>query len=256
MSFATRDIIVVGASSGGFDALKTIAAGLPADLPAAVFVVWHMPADVEGVLPRVLLKAGPLNAAHARDGEAIAHGRIYVAPPDHHMLLEHGKVRVVQGPKENGFRPAVDPLFRSAAYAHGPRVIAVVLSGALDDGTAGLWLVKRRGGLAVVQDPRDAAVPSMPESALRAVAVDKVAPAAELAQVLADLSRTPVPAEEDSMARPRTHDDTLTELELLIAAGDTTLGTRLFEQAELTPYSCPECHGVLACTGWPSPRRS
>src|SRR5436305_1228035 len=125
---AKRDIIVIGASAGGFDALKTIVAGLPADLSAAIFIVWHMSPDIKGVLPQALNKVGPIPAAHAVDQESIERGRIYVAPPDHHLILSGGRVRVTKGPKENHFRPAVDPLFRSAALAFKNRVVGVVLS--------------------------------------------------------------------------------------------------------------------------------
>src|SRR3712207_5936621 len=153
---AGHNIIVVGASAGGMEALQALVAGLPDDLPAAVCVVWHLPAHAEGVLPAVLDRAGPLPAAHARDGEPIERSRIYVAPPDRHLVLERGHMRLTRGPKENHFRPAVDPLFRASAVAYGPRVIGVVLSGLLNDGTAGLWTIKDRGGLAVVQEPDEA----------------------------------------------------------------------------------------------------
>src|SRR5919202_3455479 len=129
-----HDIIVAGASAGGMEALQVLVRDLPADLPAALFVVWHIPAHSFGVLPDVLARAGLLPAAHARDGEPIAPGRVYVAPPDRHLLLEPGQVRLTRGPKENHFRPAIDPVFRSAAVAYGPRVIGVVLSGLLNDG--------------------------------------------------------------------------------------------------------------------------
>ena len=131
-----HDIIVVGASAGGMEALQALVRGLPPDLPAALFVVWHMPPHSFGVLPEVLERAGPLRAVHAHDGDGIVSGRIYVAPPDQHLLLDPGQVRLTRGPKENHFRPAVDPLFQSAAAAYGPRVIGVVLSGLLDDGTS------------------------------------------------------------------------------------------------------------------------
>src|ERR671933_2234360 len=187
-----HDIIVSGASAGGMEALQILVRGLPADLPAALFVVWHLPPHSFGVLPDVLDRSGPLPAAHARDGEPIVPGRIYVAPPDRHLLLEPGQVRLTRGPKENHFRPAIDPLFRSAAAAYGPRVIGVVLTGLLDDGTAGLWTIKDRGRLAVVQDPDDALFPAMPLSALEYGAVDARRPAAELGPTLADLARRPV----------------------------------------------------------------
>ena len=149
-----KDVIVIGTSAGGIEAMKALAGGLSPDLKAALLVVLHMGANGLGILPEILERAGPLPAANARDGEAIRPGRIYVAPPDHHLLLEpSGHVRLSRGPKENRFRPAVDPLFRSAAHAFGPRVIGVVLTGFLDDGTAGLWAIKARGGTAVVQHP-------------------------------------------------------------------------------------------------------
>jgi two-component system chemotaxis response regulator CheB len=142
---ARRDIIVIGASAGGLEALKSLVARLPASLPAAVFIVWHTTPDGPGLLPEILSAAGALQVRHGIDGEPILPGRIYVAPPDHHLLVEPERVRLTRGPKENRFRPAVDALFRSAAYAFGPRVIGVVLSGLLDDGTAGLWAVKDHG---------------------------------------------------------------------------------------------------------------
>src|SRR5438477_8843312 len=199
---ATKDIVVVGASAGGMHALEKLVAGLPRDLPAAVFVVWHLSPGVRSVLPKVLARAGPLPAEHARDGDAIRPGRIYIAPNDHHLLLERGYVRVTKGPKENRFRPAVDPLFRSAAYIYSTRAVGVVLSGALDDGTAGLWAIKLRGGTAIVQDPVDAMQRSMPINALDNVEVDYKVPVAEMGSLLARLAQeeaapgTLLPAEE------------------------------------------------------------
>src|SRR3954452_16430579 len=151
-SLPTHDIVVVGASAGGVEALSTLVAELPRSLRAAVFVVLHVSRG-RSVLPEILTRAGRLPAVHPADWERIEYGRIYVAPPDHHMTLEQDTIRIVHGPSENGYRPAVDPLFRSAARAYGPRVVGVVLTGALDDGTAGLAAVKEAGGTAVVQDP-------------------------------------------------------------------------------------------------------
>src|SRR5688572_7890037 len=145
-----RDIVAIGASAGGIEALREVTRRLPADLQAAVFVVLHLPRDVRSSLPEILSRSGPLPAAHARDGEPVEKGRIYVAPPDRHLLLDDGRVRLTAGPSHNQLRPAVDPLFGSAARAHGSRVVGVVLSGALDDGTAGLASIKRRGGIAIV----------------------------------------------------------------------------------------------------------
>jgi two-component system chemotaxis response regulator CheB len=213
---------------------------LPADLPAAVFVVLHTHPTSPGYLPHILARSGPLPAAHAEDGEPIAPGRIYVAPPDHHLLIEDGHVRLTKGPKENRSRPAVDPLFRSAAYFHGPRVIGVVLSGMLDDGTAGLWAIKDRGGLAVVQDPDEAQFASMPESALRHVQVDYRLPAAAIGPALAQLTAEPFPPQ-----RPAPAPEAL-EAETRIAMEDSALDLGILKLGELSPFVCPECHGVLA----------
>jgi two-component system, chemotaxis family, protein-glutamate methylesterase/glutaminase len=149
-----HDIVTIGASSGGVETLMKLVRSLPPDLPAAVFVVIHLSEGFPSALPSILSRAGPLAVVHPEDGDQIESGRIYVAPSGFHMLLEPGHVRIVRGPKENRHRPAVDPLFRTAARAYGSRVVGVILTGALDDGTAGLLAVKRRGGVAVVQDPR------------------------------------------------------------------------------------------------------
>ncbi|MFN7928754.1 MAG: chemotaxis protein CheB [Blastocatellia bacterium] len=240
---ATRNIIVVGASAGGFEALKTLVAGLPPKLESSLFIVWHMSPDIRGVLPHVLNRLNTILAAHAYDYEPIQTNRIYIAPPDHHLLVESGYVRVTRGPKENRFRPAVDPLFRSAAYAYGARVIGVVLSGALDDGTAGLWTIKQRGGLAIVQDPQDAEVPSMPENALREVVVDYCVSIAVLPDLLVQLSQEEV-TEEVRMADKR--EDEKTAIEIRIAAQDSAFEAGVMKLGALTPYTCPECHGVLS----------
>jgi hypothetical protein len=189
----TRDLIVIGASAGGVEALSELIQRLPANLPAAVFVVLHLSPQSVSRLPEILNFQGSLRATHPRDGEAIQSGHVYVAPPDRHLLLDTGCVRVVRGPKENGFRPAVDPLFRSAALAYGPRVIGVVLTGALDDGAAGLWAVKRWGGMAVVQDPREAKFASMPANALEYVQVDYCLPIAEVGSLLSRAAGEPAP---------------------------------------------------------------
>lgn len=179
-------IIVVGASAGGVEAVRFLAAAFPADLRAAVFIVLHIGAH-RSELPWLLNQSGPLRAVHAATGDPIQGGRIYVAPPDHHLLVELGCVRLTKGPRENWARPAIDPLFRSAARAYGAGVIGVILTGGLNDGTAGLYEVKQRGGTTVVQDPADAANPSMPRSALDHVTVDHCLPLPRLPGLLASL---------------------------------------------------------------------
>lgn len=235
---AGHDIIVVGGSSGAIDALKAMAAELPADLPAAVLVVVHLQPGVPSAIPQILARAGPLPAAHARHGETIEPGRIYVAPPDYHLLLNSGTVRLGHGPLENRFRPAVDPLFRSAAVHYGGRVIGVVLSGSMDDGTAGLLAVKERGGLAVVQDPEDAAFPGMPSSAVEQVEVDHIVPAAELGGLLDRLAREPA-----RRGSPRASETMLVEAEVAEAGMDPKQGRESIGAP--SKFGCPECGGVL-----------
>lgn len=235
-----RDIIVIGTSSGGIDALKELVSQLPRDLNAAVFVVLHVAPYSLGILPEILERAGPLPASNAADRERIEPGRIYVAPPDRHLILESsGLVRVTRGPRENRFRPAIDPLFRSAAHAFGPRVVGVVLTGWLDDGTAGLWAVKERGGTAIVQHPDDAVAPAMPLNAIKHVEVDHIVPVSEIAPLLVRLTETPV-AEEG--ARPVSEE---METEVKIAREDNALDSGIMKWGEPSVYACPECHGVL-----------
>jgi two-component system, chemotaxis family, protein-glutamate methylesterase/glutaminase len=188
-----RDIVVVGASAGGVEALSQIVAQLPANLTAAVFVVLHIAPSGTSVLPSILTRRGQLPAVHAVDGDAIEPGRIYVAPPDHHLLVEPDAIRVVRGPKENGYRPAIDPLFRTAARTFGGRVVGVILSGVLDDGTAGLNTVKEHGGRTLVQHPEDALYGGMPESAIEFVGPDRVLPASELGAAIVEYTREDAP---------------------------------------------------------------
>jgi two-component system chemotaxis response regulator CheB len=238
---AKKDIVVVGASAGGMEALQKLVARLPADFPASLFVVWHMAPGVKSALPDILARATPLPVAAAADGDPIEPGRIYVAPNDHHMLLEQGYIRVAKGPKENRFRPALDPLFRSAAYVYGTRVIGVVLSGALDDGTSGLWTIKLRGGTAVVQEPADAGVRGMPLSALHNVDVDHRDTAAGIGDLLARLVREDA-APQRALAEP---ERARVEHEIRIAEEHDALEENVMRYGELSPFTCPECHGVL-----------
>ena len=187
----------------------------------------------------MLERGGPLPATNARDGEVIRPGRIYVAPPDRHLVIENGRTRLTRGPKENRFRPAIDPLFRSAAYAYGPRVIGVVLSGGLDDGTAGLWAIKNRGGVAVVQDPLDAIHPSMPQNAIRHVAVDHIVPTRAMGSLLADLAQ--IEAVEEGAA-PTSEN---LEIETRIVMEEHALDAGVTQLGMPSSFTCPDCHGTL-----------
>lgn len=207
-----KDIVVVGASAGGVQALRTLVAGLPADLRAAVFVVLHTSPLHKSTLAEILTRAGPLPAKHPKDGERIERGRIYVAPPNRHLVLEEDRVRVVFGPAENRFRPAMDPLFRSAASVYGPRVAGIVLSGTLSDGCNGLIEIKQKGGLTVVQDPKEAEFPQLPLNVLRRLDVDYILPAVSIAELLRTAIATPVEEESNRMTtnEPEPHFSGLT----------------------------------------------
>ncbi len=234
---ATHDIIVIGASAGGVEAISALVTKLPRDLHAAIFVVLHVSRG-RSVFPDILSRAGCLPAHHPNDGESIAYGRIYVAPPNHHMVVEDGRVRIHHGPTENGVRPAIDPLFRSAAREYGPRVAGVVLTGSLDDGTAGLAAIKEAGGVTIVQDPAEAFAPSMPRNAIDLVRVDHVLPVREIAVLLATLAREHAPA-ADALDGPhmRQMEPDLGEPPMPLAAGD--------RPGRPSVFSCPECNGVL-----------
>jgi two-component system, chemotaxis family, protein-glutamate methylesterase/glutaminase len=227
----TRDVIVIGTSAGGVSALASLVAELPSDLQASVLIVMHVSPDSPSLLPDILARAGKLRVGHARDGAALEIGAIHVAPPDHHLLVEAGRTRLVRGPRENRHRPAVDPLFRSAARAYGPQAIGVILTGGLDDGTQGLLAVKAQGGIAIVQDPADAAADGMPRSALRHVRVDHCVPLAEIAPLLVRLTREPA-----AVTTPGAN-----------GASNFEQGGAIAAQVP-SPFSCPDCNGVLSET--------
>ena len=236
-----RDVVVIGASAGGVEALQALVAGFPNDFPGTVLVVLHTAPSGPSLMPRILSRAGTLLAVEGQDRMTLQPGRIYVAPPDHHLIVSPGHVHVTKGPRENRARPAIDPLFRTAAQFYGPRVIGVVLTGMLNDGAAGLLDVKRRGGIAIVQDPNEAPFPSMPLSALRYVEVDHVVRADEMGSLMVRLtSEELVPghnghdvpfqmAMESKFAALKTLD----EIDTM-----DSIGT-------LAAYSCPECHGPM-----------
>jgi two-component system, chemotaxis family, protein-glutamate methylesterase/glutaminase len=234
-----RDIIVIGASYGGVAALSELIGGIDAGIPAAIFIVLHIPPESVSTLPAILSRAGGLHAFHALDGAAIEKGRIYIAPPDHHLLIKKGHMRVVHGPRENRHRPAVDPLFRSAAVAYGPRVIGVILSGYLDDGTAGLSAIKRMGGIAIAQSLDDAIEPSMPRSATRYVKVDHILPAREIGPELTRLAQMEVDVPQDF------HPPEELEREVKIEELDEGVLNDDGRYGDPSAYSCPECGGVL-----------
>lgn len=187
------DVVVVGASAGGVEAVTRLVHGLPGHLSAALLICLHVPSVGPSALPQILRRSGPLPAEHASDNQVIEPGRIYVAPPDVHLLVEGDRLRLSAGARENGHRPAVDPLFRSAARSLGARVIGVILSGVLDDGAAGLKAVKAAGGVAVVQDLDDAMYPTMPANAMAATAVDQVLTVEQMAEFIVTTSGRPSP---------------------------------------------------------------
>jgi len=236
-----HDLIVIGGSAGSIDALDTIIRDLPADLPAAVCIVVHTAPYLPSHLAAVLQRASRLEVMPAQQGAVLQRGMVYVAAPDQHLLIEPGRLRLARGPKENRTRPAVDPLFRSAALHYGVRVIGVVLSGALDDGTPGLWTIKDRGGITVVQDPSDALVPSMPMNALANVEVDYVTPTRDIAALLIDLVNRPVASRE---AAP-SGDTADLEREIAIAGLDEDAHWRSERYGIPSRFACPDCGGVL-----------
>jgi len=180
-----RDIVVIGASAGGVEALSELVPTIPHDIPAVILIVLHIPPWNKSNLPQILERQGTLPVSHAKDQEPIEKGHIYVAPPDHHLLVENGRTVLWRGPRENRFRPAINTLFRAAAGAYGPRVTGVVLSGALDDGSAGSWWIQRYGGVVIVQDPDEALIPDMPRNALQYCSSALILPVSEMGSLLA-----------------------------------------------------------------------
>jgi two-component system, chemotaxis family, protein-glutamate methylesterase/glutaminase len=239
-----RDIVVIGASAGGVEPLVRIVQSLHATLDAAVFVVVHTSPESTGILPAILSRRSAIEARHGQDGEEILYGRVYVAAPDTHLMINRTGISIMRGPRQNGFRPAVDPLFNSAAETYGPRVIGVILSGALDDGTFGLMTVKNRGGVAIVQHPEEALVPSMPMSAIQHVAVDHIVHSEDIAALLirtigqkpAGVDRRP-PAMIRERA-PSSNNDESKDQHMAPVAPD-----RMHEPP--SPFTCPECGGSL-----------
>jgi two-component system, chemotaxis family, protein-glutamate methylesterase/glutaminase len=233
-------LVVMGGSAGGIEALRTVAAGLPADLGAAVGVVVHLRPGTESRLAQILSRAGPLQATQAVDGARLRSGCVYVAPPDRHLIVRDSHCVVTHGPHENGARPSVDVLFRSAALAYGARTVAVVLSGARDDGAAGASAVEARGGTVIVQDPRDALFPGMPESAVARDHPDRVLPLDSIASAVVEavehLSRE-APLSENPLDEM--------SLETEYAALEAEAFDRDGPTGQPSAFSCPACGGVL-----------
>ena len=231
------DIIVVGASAGGVEVLRRLVSDLSAELDAAVLIVMHVLPEAESLLPEILDKASGMPALQAENGAPVETGKIYIAPPDRHLMFQNGNLRVVRGPKENRHRPSIDVLFRSAAMTYGPRVVGVVLSGSDDDGTAGLMAIKRHGGLTVVQDPDDSEYSRMPSSAAEAVRPDFVLPIAQIGQVLVDLVEGHMgKVEKKTTSKPE--DKTLSETAEGAVTDVKLLGTP-------SAFTCPDCNGTL-----------
>lgn len=232
-----RNIIVIGASAGGIEAVETLLSGFDSTLQAAIFVVIHIPAESPSMLARIFDRAGSLRVKPAEDGEIIQLGQVYVGPPSFHLLVEPGHVRLHKGPIENRHRPAIDPLFRSAAITYRSRVIGIVLTGFLDDGASGLLAVERCGGLAIAQDPTDAKYPDMPKAAIAAVNVDYQLPLHKIAPEIARLAQEPAPAVSDIPAD--------IAMEARIAGRTMSDINKEQKIGHLVPISCPECAGPL-----------
>ncbi|MDB5745015.1 MAG: CheB methylesterase [Polaromonas sp.] len=236
-----RDIVVLGASAGGVEALLGFFRALPAHLDAAVLVVLHIPAHTPSLLDRVLSAVTSLPVTRAQDGEPISKGHVYVASADRHLMLTPQGIRLSRGPKEGRNRPSVDVLFRSAATAFGPRAIGIVLSGVLDDGTAGLWAIKDHQGCTLVQAPSEAMHASMPESAIAHVQVDLVGTVQELADEVVKLVGTAAPDAGPALAPSNAR----LSMENAIAMEGNALKAGVMTLGKVSQYTCPDCHGVL-----------
>jgi two-component system, chemotaxis family, protein-glutamate methylesterase/glutaminase len=234
---ARRDVVVVGASAGGVEALRELVGRLPVDFPACILVVLHVPPSGSSALPRILGRATPLRVKHAEEGERLERGTVLIAPPDRHLIVYDRAVTLSRGPKENGHRPAVDVLFRSAAATMGSRVVGVILSGALDDGAAGMVALKLRGGLGMVQDPEEALHPSMPRAAIAVTEMDHVLPVGKIADMLTQVVGEEAP--DDAPTTPLMH------MEAAMADLNLDALTDPERPGEPSGWTCPDCHGSL-----------
>jgi two-component system chemotaxis response regulator CheB len=235
-----RDIIVVGGSAGALEGVLAITSSLGADAGICILIVIHSSENSPGVVPDLISMSGRLPARMARDHEVLRRGQIYVAPPNRHMLVKGNRVITTSGPKENNFRPAIDPLFRTAARAHGVRVVGVILSGMLGDGVHGLSLVKHHGGVAVVQDPGEALVDSMPMNAIKSVDVDYVMGVSQIGPLITRLGKTPLPARSRAKRSKQDKEPDIAEM-----GSRSIMLARMDLMREKTPFTCPECGGAL-----------
>jgi len=238
-----RNIVVVGASAGGVEAIIEMVKGIPRGYPGAIFIVQHTPAYAKSNLDLIVQNHTDLLVKKGTDGEEITGGTIYVPRADHHLIMEAGRVVISKGPRENRFRPAVDTLFRSAAHAYRERVVGVVLSGALNDGTSGMWMINRLGGTAIVQEPGEALFPDMPKSVMQYTEVDHVLPVARMGPLLFHLASQKIG--DVPVNRVGKMKEQLLEIELGIAKGKNGLIMGLLEQGTPSALACPECHGAL-----------
>jgi len=232
-------IVVVGTSAGGLPALQELLRGIPSDINAALFIVQHTSPAGPNLLAEILRRTTSLPVSNALNQEPIRRSRVYVAPPNRHMVLVGKQVWTTAGPKENHCRPAIDPLFRSAALHYGSRVIGIVLTGTLDDGTAGLWAIKERGGVAIVQHPDEAEFAQMPLNALTHVRVDHCLRLAQIGALIVRLASEPRPEMGES---PVAKD---LEVETRIANEEVVSKRELLQIGGPTVFTCPECHGAL-----------
>lgn len=233
-----RDILAIGASAGGVEALTHLAAGFRADLPASVLVTLHLSNQVRSSMDELLTRAGPLQAGFARHGERLHKGRIYIAPPDRHLLVDGERIALGAGPRENNSRPAIDPMLRSVALCCCHRAVAVVLTGTLGDGASGLWAVNQCGGMTVVQDPRHAAFREMPQAALALSAPDHVVDLDRMPALLESLVHQP------AGERRRPPPGIAFEVEIAKGDGGYTM-EKMDAFGSRSVLSCPDCHGVM-----------
>jgi two-component system chemotaxis response regulator CheB len=241
MDFQKLNIIVIGSSAGGVPALKELVKSFNKDLAASIFIVQHLAADKISYLPEILSSHGVLPARHPQDGEQISKGTIYIAPPDHHMIIENEHIFIKRGPKENNFRPAIDVTMRSAAYWYADQVIAAVLTGYLSDGSSGLWSVQQLGGTTIVQSPEDADYPDMPRNALERIDPDYILPLKDIGPLINTLLAQPTESKRVENDELKTR----MNVEIEIAGQKNAFSRGIHHMGEKTALTCPECGGSL-----------